>query len=166
MESVQKLKINVILLLLIVALPATSQNETSSSKSYSISAGTGKTVYRTSSNGFWNEFELETRGVIEVTDDDRDIKSISSGGYFELSKITFGNRRTIEIHESNGELIKKYYEGRKEISYDPSGKEWLADVLPDVLRSTGVAAKSRVNRIYRRDGVQGVISEMEKMRSE
>ncbi len=110
----------------------------------------GRTVYRSSSNGFFNDYKLEYRGKITISDDDKDIVDISDGGYFELSKITFGNRRSIEIRKSGGRLIKKYYEGRSEVDYEPEGREWLADVLPEIIRNTGIAAESRTARIYKK----------------
>ena len=162
----QKLKIIVIITFLASTLQMFGQTTVTSSKNYSVTYGQGKSVFKHSSNGIWDDFELETRGDIEVTDDDRDIKSISSGGYFELSKTTFGNRRTVVIRESDGTLIREFYEGRKEIPYEPSGRQWLADVLPEVLRSTGVAAKSRVKRFYKEGGVEAVMNELEKLRSD
>lgn len=126
----------------------------------------GKTIYTQSSNGIFQDFQLEYRGEIVISDNDEDIKSISSGGYFELRKYTFGNRREIRIRESGGKLIKEYYEGRKEMPWNPDGKEWLADILPEVLRSTGIGAESRVKRIYRKEGVDGVMNELGRIRSD
>src|SRR5687768_14114935 len=39
--------------------------------------------------------EISYEGTITFTDDEKDIKSISPGGYFKYSKTTFGNRRAI-----------------------------------------------------------------------
>ena len=48
------------------------------------------------------------RGQIDVTDDDKDIKSISDDGYLEINKTVFGSKRTLVIHTDNsGEVSKK-----------------------------------------------------------
>lgn len=110
-----------------------------------------------------NSFKIEFKGDIEVTEDDKDIKSISRGGFIDISKTTFGNKRRILIEASSGGLERSYYEGRKRIDYEPSGREWLADILPDIVRITDIAAESRVTRFYRKDGVEGVLNEIERL---
>ena len=50
-------------------------------------------------DGFSN-FNVEMRGKIELTDDDKDIKSISPDGYLEITKVTFGSRRSLVITPS------------------------------------------------------------------
>ncbi len=135
-------------------------------QSVSINTRNGRTVYNYNGRGSQNDYKIEYRGEIEISDDDREITGISRGGYFELSKITFGNRRTVYIRESGGKLIKEFYEGRREIPFEPEGKEWLADVLPDVLRSTGIGAESRTKRIHKQKGVNGVLEEIGEIRSD
>ncbi|MBL3655506.1 hypothetical protein [Fulvivirga sediminis] len=112
-----------------------------------------------------NSFNIEYKGTITITDDDADIKSISPGGYLEISKTTFGSKRTIQIESTSYGLKKEYYEGRKEMPFIPNGKNWLAEILPEVIRSTGIGVESRVNRFYKNGGVNAVLSEMDKMES-
>jgi len=148
----QKLRIILLIIGVLVATLAWSQDRTSTRSS--------KGSYQFHNSGLLQNFDVEYRGDIVVTDDDKDVKSISPGGYLEISKTTFGNRRDIVIRESNGQLIKEYYEGRTKVPFEPNGRQWLADVLPDVIRSTGIAAKSRVDRFYKKSGVSGVINEI------
>ncbi|UII32433.1 hypothetical protein LVD17_01085 [Fulvivirga ulvae] len=117
------------------------------------------------SNGL-QSFNIEYKGEIEVTDDDKDIKSISPGGYLEISKTTFGSRRSILIEATPTGLRREYYEGRTKTNYEPGGKKWLAEILPEVLRSTGIAAESRVNRFYRQGGVNAVMNEISLLESD
>src|SRR5271154_1614071 len=70
----------------------------------------GKTVYKTS-NGY-SSFNVEVRGQIELTDDDKDIKSMSSDGYLEVTKTVFGSRRALVITPQGNSLKREYYEGR------------------------------------------------------
>ncbi|MDN5204421.1 hypothetical protein QQ008_23715 [Fulvivirgaceae bacterium BMA10] len=113
--------------------------------------------------GRLNSYELKYRGTIELTDDDTDIKSISPGGYFKVSKTTFGNKRSIYIENKGGQLVKEYYVGRRQEPFIPDGKAWLADILPEVIRNTGIGAEKRVLRIYRKSGVNGVLNEISKI---
>ncbi len=149
------------LLFTLVALAGKGQSER---VSVSISRNDSKTTYR-SSDAF-NSFNIEIRGTIEVSDDDRDIISMSNDGYFEVTKTSFGTRRTIKITREGSVLIKRYYEGRTEINFDPEGRKWLSEVLPEVVRTTSIAADSRVNRFFAKGGTQAVLNEIEAIKSD
>jgi len=101
-------------------------------------------------------FEVEYEGEIII--------GISDGGYFELKKKSFGSKRRILIDsDQRGQLTKKYYVGRRESSYEPDGRKWLAEVLPEVVRSTTIGAESRVQRFYNQGGVTRVLGEIRNM---
>lgn len=129
---------------------------------YSVSAHKNNHSVTVSKNGL-TSFKVEHRGTIEISDDDRDVKAISSGGFLEISKTVFGNRRTIKIKNTGSGLEREYYVGRQEVDYEPEGRKWLAEILPEVVRSSGVGAKSRVDRFYKKGGVAAVIDELEEI---
>ena len=105
-----------------------------------------------------NATEINYRGKIAFTDDERDIKSISPGGYFKFSKTTFGNTRSVLIESSgDGVLTRTYHAGRQEQPYEPEGRKWLADMLPEIIATSGIGAEERVRRIYASKGVNGVL---------
>ena len=107
------------------------------------------------------EYRIEFDGEFELSEDDTDIVSISRGGYFEISKSTFGSRRRVLIEATgSGDLEKRFYIGREQVDFEPDGRRWLADVLPDIVRSTTIGAESRVDRFYRRGGVEEVMEEV------
>ena len=132
---------------------------------YSVSSDKKLHSIKISKNGL-TSFKVEHRGIIEISDDDKDVKAISSGGFLEISKTVFGNQRTIRIESTGSGLNRKYFVGRKEVSYDPEGKQWLAEILLEVVRSSGVGAKSRVDRFYKKGGVSEVINEFEEINSD
>jgi len=115
------------------------------------------------STGFTN-FNVEVRGKIEVTDDDKDIKSLSNDGYLQITKTVFGSKRSITIESmGDGKISREYTEGRTKMPWDPNGRTWLAEILPEIVRSSTVAAEGRVNRIYGKDGTKGVLTEISKL---
>jgi hypothetical protein len=117
------------------------------------------------SNGF-QDFQVEMRGKMEITDDDRDIKSMSPDGYLEITKTTFGSRRTLVITSQGGNLKREYYEGRTSMPWEPEGRKWLAEIMPELLRSTTIGAASRVARFYKQGGVNGVLTEIGRLESD
>lgn len=115
-------------------------------------------------NGF-SSFDVEVRGKIQLTDDDKDIKSMSPDGYLEVKKTVFGSRRTLIVSaEANG-LRKDYYEGRTKIPFEPAGRKWMAEILPELVRSTTIGAESRVDRFFKNGGAPAVVAEIESLES-
>lgn len=159
-----------ILLALLLLQPTNSfsQRNSKSNSSYSISnnSDNGKHRIHISDNG--NDFKIEYEGEITLSNDDKDIVAISKGGFIEITKSSFGKRRRIIIEsDRNGNLIRKYYTGRStEKNYDPEGKAWLAEILPEVVRSTTIGAASRVNRFYNKGGATAVLNEIKQIKSD
>jgi hypothetical protein len=150
-------------ILLILIFQISVAQEASNSKtliSTEHSNSDGKTHHHRKSFGVY-DFNVEYRGTVEVTDDDKDIKSLSDDGYVEISKTVFGSKRGIIIESLGGGKIKKeYYEGRSKIDWEPKGREWLNEILPTIVRSTGLGAEGRINRYYTKGGVPAVMSEI------
>ena len=131
---------------------------------YSINKN-GRNKIKVHNNG--KDYKIEYEGEITLSNDDKDITGISDGGFIEIEKSSFGSRRRIVI-ESNrsGDLERRYYVGRSEKDFYPEGKAWLADILPDVVNSTTIAAESRVRRFYDNGGADAVLSQIKKMDSD
>jgi hypothetical protein len=124
----------------------------------------GKTTFKHSSP--LSNFTVETRGNIELTDTDLDIKSMSADGYLEVTKTVFGSRRSIVITPQGNGLKREYYEGRSLVAFEPDGRKWLSEVLPELVRSTTIGAESRVNRFYRQGGANSVVNEIKRLESD
>jgi hypothetical protein len=147
---------------------AFAQDETvSSSKKTNITIQSDNGTYRWKTSTGMTDFNIEVRGKIDVTDDDKDIKSISDGGYLEITKTVFGSKRAIVIESLGGGKIKKeYYEGRSKMEWEPNGREWLGEILPDIVRSTTLAAESRVTRYFKQGGTNAVLAEIDRLKSD
>ena len=118
------------------------------------------------SNGFTST-DVEHRGTIVFNDTDTDVISISQGGFLKISQKTFGTRRTALLEgRSNGTVSRKFSVGNQEQSWEPEGAKWLADVLLDVIRSSGLGAESRVARFYRKGGVDAIMNEIDEINSD
>lgn len=149
-----------IIVAFVVAMVSTGHAQT---EIYSSSSKT-TTNYRTS-NGV-SSFSVEVRGKIELTDDDKDIKSMSADGYLEIKKTVFGSKRTLIIKPVGNTLKREYYEGREQIPFEPEGRQWMHEIMPEMVRSTTIGAESRVNRFYKSGGVNAVLDEIGRMESD
>ena len=128
--------------------------------SHTVIKGGSQVIISKSAN---NNFRVEYDGDIEVTVDDKDIRSISDNGYIEISKTVFGNNLYILIEEQGGGLYREYRDGRVKMDWEPKGREWLAEILPDIVRSTTIAAQSRVDRYFRQGGTESVLGEIRRL---
>ena len=120
-------------------------------------------VYTYRNDDSFENFEVKYKGKIVVTSNDKDILSISPGGFFTVTKSSFGNKRKIHISADNrGRLNKEYYEGKSKKDFDKNGKEWLEDVLPEIILHTGISAEERINRLAKKSFSE-VLSELDKL---
>jgi len=158
-----------LVLLAYLATPVTvlSQNASASSSSETSISHNGKSVYRWNTSSTTADFNVELRGKIELTDDDKDIKSISDDGYLEIAKTVFGSKRSIRIESLGaGKMSREYYEGRTKMPWDPNGKKWLGEILPELVHTTTIGAEARVKRIFAKGGTNAVLSEIDKLEND
>jgi hypothetical protein len=128
-------------------------------------SSSGTTRWKTSSG--LSSFNVEYRGKIEIENDDKDIAAMSDGAYLEISKAVFGSKRTIVIESIGGGKFKKqYYEGRTMVNWEPQGRQWLAEILPEVVRTTTLGAESRVKRFFKQGGTTAVLAEITRIESD
>ena len=132
--------------------------------SFTTSGKNGAKTYRVKNSN--NDFKIEYEGEITLSDDDKDVIGISMGGFLEIKKTSFGSKRRILIHAEEGTLVKKYYKGWSKKPYNPTGKAWLAAILPEIVRTTTIAAEARVNRFYKKGGANSVLSEVREIKSD
>lgn len=118
-------------------------------------------------NGSSGDFNVNFKGDIKVADDDKSITSISEGGFLEIEKKTFGNSRKLNIYpNSTGTLVYEYKEGSSKINFEPNGRKWMEEILPDVIRNTGIDIEGRVKRIYTNNGINGILNEIKSVESD
>ncbi len=104
--------------------------------------------------------KISSHGEIEFNNDYTDILNISDDGYLKISMVSFGMKRKIYFRSNNGKLDRIYYEGSKKVAFEPKGRKWLKEILPQVVRNSGLDLKNRVNKIYNKTGVDGFLKEL------
>ncbi len=111
----------------------------------------------------WNaeNLKISTNGDVKFNDNYTAINSISEGGYLKISMVSFGMKRKLYVSSENGRVVYRYFEGNKEVDFEPKGREWMKKVLPDVIRNSGLDLENRVNKIYQKKGITGFLSELE-----
>ncbi|MCG8579193.1 MAG: hypothetical protein MI866_04720 [Bacteroidales bacterium] len=111
-------------------------------------------------------FDLKYKGVIELSEDNKMITGISANGFVEINKTAFGNNRRLFIHaDDKGTITYEYYVGKTETAFNPEGKKWLGEVLPDIVKRSDLGVESRVRQLYNKKGLRAVLEVMEDLPS-
>jgi hypothetical protein len=110
-------------------------------------------------NDGWRRVHVESRGRVELTDDERDVKSVSTDGYFEISSrgwwSLFGQRYIVQGN-ADGSTTRRFMVGSAERPVDAETHARIGDTIQRLARS-GFGAESRVARILAREGPSGVL---------
>jgi beta-lactamase regulating signal transducer with metallopeptidase domain len=115
----------------------------------------------------WTSLSITLDGVVEFTDDDIDVKSLSPNGRFRLEDGGLLSKRAYEVRaDAAGNLIRSYSVGWSTKPMDDEGHAWLARTLPQVIRDSGIGAGPRVARILRQGGPQAALTEIGRIHSD
>lgn len=106
------------------------------------------------------KFRVEIQGKAEFTEDYTDIRDISDGGYVRLEEDRNGQSRRYEVRR-NAEQLKRIYSVNGDAHpIDQEARSWLARIVLDCVRQSGIDADKRVVTILRQRGVTGVLDEI------
>jgi hypothetical protein len=108
--------------------------------------------------------ELRLRGELSFNDDFSAVTGISAGGSFALVHREGGVERRLDILPgvAGAPHMTWRIDGR-ERPFDAEAQQWFSGVLLQILRASGIAAEARTAAIYRAQGVEGVLREVELM---
>ncbi len=116
-----------------------------------------------SNNG--DRLEVTYNGKFTLSDDDSDVRELSSGGSFKISDGRWLGRHSVEIRERNGALEHHYYVNAAERPFEPEGRTWLREQLPRFIRNSGFGAESHVARELKAGGPAAVLAEISRLES-
>ncbi|HEY7474190.1 MAG TPA: M56 family metallopeptidase [Vicinamibacterales bacterium] len=101
-------------------------------------------------------------GAFRLSDDDKDIVWVEAGKTVQVSD---GGRlfaTGVEVKGlADGKVERTYYRNSVARAYEPEGREFLATMLQKVVRVSGFAAETRVERFLKQGGVPAVLAEIE-----
>ncbi|GMN08892.1 hypothetical protein MTsPCn9_06520 [Croceitalea sp. MTPC9] len=167
MNQLSKIITSFLIKIIFILLLLSSSIGNGQKKSTSVNISSNGKTSISVKNGFGNNFSVEYKGEITLSDDDTDVIAISENGYMEIKKSAFGSRRKIFIEPDNsGRLTKKYYVGGSQKSFDAEGKKWLSEILLEIVRTTTLGAEKRVDRMYKQGGSYKVLKEVGNISSE
>ncbi|RKE04937.1 hypothetical protein BXY64_1968 [Marinifilum flexuosum] len=131
-------------------------------------AGNGDWDIVITKNNNWRveNIKISTNGDIEFNEDYTDVKAMSDDAYIKISMVSFGMKRKLYIRSDEGRINYRYYEGSREVDFEPKGRAWMKKMLPDIVRNSGLDLENRVNKIYKKSGVTGFLNELQETDSD
>ena len=99
-------------------------------------------------------------GKFELTEDETAFKSISPGGYF---KYEMNDERVKAESNLKGEIEYTLYDGKNNLVMDEKGKKLLAEAIKEMI-AWGYDAQGRMERVYKKEGVKGLLAEVDSVR--
>jgi hypothetical protein len=121
---------------------------------WTISTGTG-----------WTRLHVEARGRVELTDDERDIKSVSPNGSFEISSkgwLSLFGQRYLVRGDADGTTTRRFSIGGVDRPIDAEARAWIGDTIQRLVRN-GLGAAARVARILAQQGANGVLDDISRL---
>lgn len=106
------------------------------------------------------ELEAKSRGKFTFTPNEDDVATIESGARLEIEETRAGATRRIEFTPGNGGVAREYSVDGNERPLDAEGRRWMAQVIPTLLRETGLFAEDRVQRFLAKGGPGSVLDEV------
>ena len=101
-------------------------------------------------------------GAFRLSDDDKDIVWVEAGKTVQVSDGGRVFSTGVEVKGlADGKVERSYYRNGFTRTYEPEGREFLATMLQKVVRVSGFAADSRVERFLKQGGVPAVLAEIE-----
>ena len=110
--------------------------------------------------------DVRGEGTFTFTDDLTDVQSISDGGQLTIRDSSRGPTRTIEIRSTGGRVTRTYSVGGVSRGWDDEARRALAEMLPRLVRRSGLGARARVESILAKKGVPGVMDEIALLESD
>jgi len=111
--------------------------------------------------------EMRIHGDVHFNDDETDVKTMSSDGFFSYEEsFGFSSRRYQAMADASGQIARRYLVDGREKPFDADAQAWLRAALPDLLRDSGIDAPERVRRILKQGGASAVLAEIAKIHSD
>lgn len=104
---------------------------------------------------------------VQFNDDYTDVERIESDGYFRISEERAGVVHRYEVTPQADGTLKRVYSYQGEVrAFDNAARTWLARVLTEAVAGSGYDAEARVGKILRKSGVEGVLTEMRRLKGD
>ena len=104
--------------------------------------------------------KVKGRGRFELNDDETDVSAMDRGARLDIEERDGNTRRKVRFKRSGSQISRQYWLNDKTVEPDEDMEAWVIEILPRLMRETGLNAKQRVGRIHREGGADSVLNEI------
>jgi len=113
-----------------------------------------------------HKLSVKAEGKLAFSADETDVSSVGPGGSATFEETRGGVTHRIEFADRNGKLERRYFLNRSEQPFDAAAQAWLKQLLPALIRETGIGAPARIDRLYAQGGAGRVLDEIDQIHSD
>jgi beta-lactamase regulating signal transducer with metallopeptidase domain len=106
------------------------------------------------------KLKIGIEGDVQFNDAETAVTRISEGGELHIVEVRDGIKRELRLQPEGNGFARLYRVDGDDAPYDAAAEKWLAAILPDIFRTTGLDAEARLKRILARGGVEAVLAEI------
>jgi hypothetical protein len=125
-----------------------------------VSRDDDRQVFSTYAEGW--RVRVESQGIVELTDDRRDVKSVSPNGYFELTSrgwLSLFGRRYLVRGNPDGTITRRLFVGASERPLNAAALAWVGDDIQRIARQ-GFAANAWIRQVLVQKGAAAAFEEV------
>ena len=105
---------------------------------------------------------IKWNGAFRLSDDEKDIAWIEDGGYLTITD-GYIFRDRVELKGVNGRVERTFTKNGSKRDWEPEGRQFLAEALDRMIRTSGAFAKDRVARFLKQGGPDAVLNEISRL---
>jgi beta-lactamase regulating signal transducer with metallopeptidase domain len=117
-----------------------------------------------SKNGY--RLDVEMDGQVTFAPDESDVTALAADAELEIEETQNGVTRSIAFERSGDGVVRDYRVDGDTHAFDADARAWLARILPEIFRSSGIHAEARAKRILARGGADALLTEIGLIRSD
>jgi beta-lactamase regulating signal transducer with metallopeptidase domain len=95
-----------------------------------------------------------------------DIERLARGATASFGESIGGSSRRVDYANPDGTLQRHYFVDGTEQPFDATASQWIAEIVPAIIRETAVGAVKRVHQLHTRGGASAVLDEIAQIRSD
>jgi len=108
--------------------------------------------------------DLTATGEVKFNADFTDIASVGNGGSVEITDVDGNTTRRMTLRpDRGGGMSRRYWVNDREQPWDDAGRRWLAGLLIELDRVSGVGIDYRFPALFAAGGVAAVLDDVTKM---
>ena len=106
---------------------------------------------------------VEIKGRAEFTEDYKDVRDVTPGGYVKIEEEREGTSHRYEVrHPVGGSVTRRFFVDGTDHPIDQVAREWIAKMILQAVRH-GWDAENRARTILRQRGAAGVLEEIDQI---